>query len=70
MDEDPGGKFWLKLIGGIVLGGIVVFLFGVFFLRAIYAWGILGTTIALAALALLVGWIFDKRNARHQTSDF
>jgi hypothetical protein len=61
--DDPGGKFWLKLAGLFVVGAIVLFIFMIIFLKAIYAWGILGTFLLLAVVALIAGWFVDRRNA-------
>lgn len=65
MDTDGlGWKFWLKLFGGFIVGGIVVFIFLIIFVKAIYAWGILAGFLGLAAIALLAGYIHDRREQR------
>jgi hypothetical protein len=67
--EDLGFKFWLWLAGLFVVGAIALFVFLLFLLGAIYAWGILGAFLVIAAAALVAGWFFDRRNARrHQSS--
>ena len=65
MDTDGlGFGFWVKLFGGFVLGAIVLFIFLIIFTKAIYAWGILGAFLGLAAVALFAGWIHDRREQR------
>lgn len=67
--EDYGFKFWLKMAGLFVLGGIALLIFMWIFLSAIYAWGFLAAMLVLACGALVVGWIVDRRNA-HQEGSF
>jgi NADH:ubiquinone oxidoreductase subunit 3 (subunit A) len=61
--EGPGAKFWFKMAGGIVLGGIVLFIFLALFVKAIVAWGFLAALIVLAVLLCGFGWVVDRRNA-------
>ena len=66
--DDLGWGFWGKLAGIFILGAIVLFILTLVFFRAIYAWGFLGTFLAIAVLALIAGWIFDRRNAGPESS--
>jgi hypothetical protein len=65
-DEDDekglGGRFWLKIVGGIVVIGILVFLGILLFWRALYAWGFFGAFLVLALALLAYGWWYDRRN--------
>jgi len=61
--DDPGAKFWWKLAGMFVIGAIVLFIVMVIFVKAIYAWGFLGTMLLLAVIALIAGYFTDRRNA-------
>ena len=61
--DDLGAKFWFKMAGVFVVGAIVLFIFMIIFLKAIYAWGFLAAFLALAVLALVAGWFADRRNA-------
>jgi hypothetical protein len=61
--DDLGAGFWFKMAGLFVVGAIVLFIFMIFLLKAIYAWGFLGAFLVLAVLALVVGWFTDRRNA-------
>jgi uncharacterized membrane protein YjgN (DUF898 family) len=61
--EGPGAKFWFKMAGGIVLAGIVLFIFLALFVKLIFAWSFLGALIVLAVLACAFGWVVDRRNA-------
>ena len=59
-----GGKFWLLFIGGAiacVFAGLLLFLvIGSAWAR----WGFLGMFIALSAVLLAIGWIFDRKEKR------
>ncbi|MGH7623663.1 MAG: hypothetical protein ACREMU_15075 [Gemmatimonadaceae bacterium] len=66
--EDYGLKFWLKMAGLFVAGGIALFIFMSIFLSAIYAWGFLAALLVLALGALAIGWLVDRRNAGHPES--
>jgi uncharacterized membrane protein len=71
MDDDDGlgFGFWAKGAGIFVLGAIALFICMMIFLHAIYAWGILGALIALAVVALSIGWIHDRREARRREAE-
>ena len=62
--DDLGFGFWAKLAGVFVLGAIVLIFVFIFFTRAVYAWGIFGAFVALAAIALFFAWIHDRRVQR------
>ena len=64
MDWDLGGKFWLKLFGAFIVGAIVLFIFLIIFAKAVYAWGVLGAFLGLAAIALFLAWIVDRRDQK------
>jgi hypothetical protein len=59
---DLGATFWLSLIGlafAIGVGcAVTLVLIGV----AWYAWGILGTFLAIAVVALVIGYVQDRRD--------
>jgi hypothetical protein len=59
--DDLGFGFWAKLAGVFLLGAVALIVVLIVFTRAVYAWGILGAFLALAAIALLAGWISDRR---------
>lgn len=64
--EDLGARFWLSFAGVMIGGAIALFIVLMLFTRAIFAWGIFGTFVVVALLALVAGWIFDRRQARHR----
>jgi putative flippase GtrA len=66
--DDLGWGFWGKMAGVFLVGAIVLFILTLLFLHAIYAWGLFATFLAIAVVALIAGWFFDRRNARQQTS--
>ena len=53
---------WLAAIAFAVAAGFGLVL--ILFTRAVYAWGLFGAFLALAAVLLLVAWIYDRREAR------
>jgi hypothetical protein len=59
--DDLGFGFWAKMAGVFLLGAVALIVVLILFTRAVYAWGILGAFLALAAVALLAGWISDRR---------
>ena len=65
MDDDGlGFRFWGGLIGAVLLAGIGLFVLLLIIDRAYYAWGALGTFVAIGAILLFVAWIYDRRQAR------
>jgi hypothetical protein len=63
MDTGLGWGFFVKVAGLCVAVAIVVMVLAFIFWRAVYAWGFFGAFLALAAVLLLFGWIFDRRRA-------
>ena len=63
-----GFKFWLKMAGLFIVGGIVLFILLAIFVKAIYAWGFLAAFLVLALLACVAGWFADRRNAGARSS--
>jgi hypothetical protein len=59
-----GAGFWLKAIGAIFafgIGGILLFsLIGM----AWYAWGLLGAFLFVVLLLVVIGWIYDRAQAK------
>ena len=62
--EGLGFRFYAGLAGVVIACGLVALVMILIFSRAVYAWGVLGAFIVLAAALLLFGWIFDRRAAR------
>jgi hypothetical protein len=67
--EGLGFRFygWLALM--TILGGIGLLILLLIFSRAIYAWGLLGAFLVLAAVLLMIGWFFDRRQAQRYGED-
>ena len=65
-DGSFGGRTWLKMFGILIAVGIAVILVLVFiFIKSsIIRWGFLGAFIVIGALLLLLGWLYDKREAK------
>jgi putative flippase GtrA len=66
--DDLGWGFWGKMAGVFLVGAIVLFILTLVFLHAIYAWGLFATFLAIAVVALIAGWFFDRRNAGEHSS--
>ena len=67
LDEDKEGlgtRFWLKLAAGVFGIGILILIGLLIFWRALYAWGFFGAFLALGAVLLVFGWIYDRRANR------
>jgi uncharacterized membrane protein HdeD (DUF308 family) len=66
MDDDDGlgWRFWGGLVGACLAIGVGLLLFFAVFNRAVYQWGFLGAFIAIAAVLLLIGWFYDRRQVR------
>jgi hypothetical protein len=61
LDALVGTRFWLGMVAMIVVIGIGV---GIAFLlvsAALFAWGIFGSLVAFAAIALGIAWFYDRR---------
>lgn len=68
--DDLGAGFWLKLAGIFIAGAIILFILTVLFLHAVYAWGLFGTLLVLAAIALFAGWLYDRREQRQRQGSY
>jgi hypothetical protein len=64
VDEGLGARFWFKLIGIVILGGIAAILLLLLVTSAWYRWGAIGAIIFFSLLVLLWGWIYDKRHQK------
>jgi len=60
--DELGSGFWWKVIGGVVLLGIVSLVLLAVFTRAIYAWGIGGAFLGVIVVLLGVAWVYDRRD--------
>jgi hypothetical protein len=64
VDEGLGARFWFKLIGIVILGGIAAIILLLLVTSAWYRWGAIGAIIFFSLLVLLWGWIYDKRHQK------
>lgn len=62
--DDLGSKFWLRFAGVCIVGAIILLLFTVLLVHAVYAWGIFGALVAVAVIGLALGWMHDRRERR------
>ena len=64
MEEKLGLRFFAWLAAVVIGGGLVLLIVLLLFSRAVYAWGFLGAFVVLGAILLLIGWLYDRREAR------
>ena len=67
--EELGFRFWVWLAAVIVGGAVALLIVLLLFSRAVYAFGFFGAFLALAAVLLLIGWIYDKRQQQKYEED-
>ncbi len=60
--DEPGSGFWWKVIGGVLLFGIVAFVLLLVLTRAVYAWGIGGAILGVIVVLLGFAWFYDRRD--------
>jgi uncharacterized membrane protein len=58
------GRFWTGLFGVVILGGIAAFVLFLLLGWALTSWGVIGALVFIFALALLVGYVLDRREQR------
>lgn len=64
--DNLGLRFWAWLIGMCLAGAVVMFFVLLLFTRAIVVWGLFGTFLVVALLLVVVGWFYDRHEARHR----
>ncbi len=62
--DDLGGRFWLRLMGLTIVIGIAALI--VFLLIDVvwYAWGVVGALLVTFLVMLVIGWAYDRRQAK------
>jgi len=60
-DRVVGGRFWLKLTGGLIAFALFVVIMLWLVGAALAAWGFVGALIAFSLLAIGFGWWYDRR---------
>jgi Na+/melibiose symporter-like transporter len=63
-DGSLGGAFWAKLLGGVVLFGIGLFVVLAIFTKSATRWGIFGTFCVMMLIFIAAGWIYDQRQKK------
>jgi hypothetical protein len=63
-DEGLGAGFYFKIAGICLACAIAAIIFLRIYWRAVYAWGFFGAFIAIGLVAILFGWIYDRRHPR------
>jgi uncharacterized membrane protein len=67
-NDKLGSRFWLPLIGMIVLIGLIGIVLFVIFSHVWYKWGIFGALLAMFGGVLVFAWIVDRRDARKRAN--
>jgi uncharacterized membrane protein len=58
------GRFWTGLFGVVILGGIAAFVLFLLLGWALTSWGVIGALVFIFGVALLVGYVLDRREQR------
>lgn len=66
MEDGLGMGFWVKLIGGVLLLGIALFVGFAIFGKLLWGLGMLGTLLVLVLILVVVAWLYD----RHQQTSY
>ena len=64
VNDELGGRFWMKLIGLVFLCGIGAVLLFLLVDAAWYRWGAIGALVFFFLVAVAYGAIFDRRKAK------
>jgi hypothetical protein len=65
-DNGLGAGFFFKIAGLVIAVGVAALIVFAIFWRAAYAFGFFGGFIIIGSVLVLLGWIYDRRNARTQ----
>jgi hypothetical protein len=72
MDETRNGelgtRFWLGVVAVAIGGGLAVLLLFALVGRVWYAWGFAGVFAAIIVLALVAGYLSDRREKRRRAA--
>jgi len=68
-DEGHNFRWWLLGAGVVTAFAIGLFILFILIDLAFVAWGVFGSMLFFAGLALLFGYIYDRRHARSNYSD-
>ena len=66
VDDGLGKGFWLKLMGGILLVGLAIFVGFVIFDKLLWGLGFFGALLFIVAILVVVAWLYD----RHQQTSY
>jgi Flp pilus assembly protein TadB len=69
MEDGPGFRFFAWLAAVIIACGVAGLVLMLIFTRAWYAWGLGGAFLLFAAVLLLFGWVYDRRQARRYQAE-
>ena len=68
-EEGLGFRFYARLGGIVIAGGIALLVLAVLFDWAAYTWGFFGVLIVVVAGLLLVAWLLDRRKIREYEAE-
>jgi uncharacterized membrane protein HdeD (DUF308 family) len=64
-----GKSFYAKMVAGIFVIGIGLFLGFLLFDRAVYRFGIIGGTVLVVGILLLIAYVYDRKQAKSYEDD-
>jgi hypothetical protein len=64
VSDELGAKFWLRLIGLVIVFGIAALLLFLLVDAAWYRWGVFGALLFFFVILLAFGWFYDRRKER------
>jgi uncharacterized membrane protein HdeD (DUF308 family) len=66
--EGLGWSFWLKLMGGVILVGLAIWIIFLVLDVAYAAWGAFGAMLFFIGVILLIAYVYDRRQqaSRHE----
>jgi len=68
-DDSLSATFWRKIIGFVLLGGLVAMIVFGLIGAAWYEWGIVGMFVFFGGILLLIAWIADRRKQKEYEED-
>jgi hypothetical protein len=64
VSDELGARFWLRLIGLVIVFGIAALLLFLLVDAAWYRWGVFGAMLFFFVILLAFGWFYDRRHER------
>ena len=69
MDDGLGKGLWVKLIGGVLLLGVALFVLFILIDKLLLGLGFLGGMIVIVAILVFIAWRYDKHQQTSYRAD-